>query len=111
MNVMDAARAIGVVATSNEASGTIDEDKVLAAIADLAERQPEHRDLFDAAAGRVKRARSAGVEQLDESSLSGRHTAGATVQLRYRSEIADIFTDLAIDVGLRQPSMLASVAG
>ena len=111
MKVMDAARAIGVVATSNEASGTIDENKVFAALGELAERQPNHRDLFDAAVARVKRARSAGVEQLDESSLSGRHTAGATVQLRYRSEVADIFTDLAIDVGLREHSMLAGVAG
>jgi hypothetical protein len=28
--------------------------------------------------------------------------AEATTQLRYRSEMADLFTDLAIDVGLRR---------
>ena len=111
MNVMDAARAIGIVATSNETTGTIDENKVFAALADLADRHPESTDLFDEAAARVARARSAGVEQLDESSLIGRHRAGATVQLRYRSEVADIFTDLAIDVGLRQQTMLTGVVG
>ena len=34
----------------------------------------------------------------------------ATIQLRYRSEMADIFTDLAIDVGLRQHSKLVDAA-
>jgi hypothetical protein len=77
----------------------------------LAEREPEHRDLFDAAAARVQRARSAGVEQLEANSVAIRHGGGATVQLRYRSEIAEIFTDLAIDVGLRQPTVLAGVSG
>jgi hypothetical protein len=107
VNVMNAARAIGVVTTSNAATGTIDEAKVLGALTGLAEREPEHRDLFDEAASRVKRSRSAGVEQLDENSVATRHSTGATIQLRYRSEIAEIFTDLAIDVGLRQSSALA----
>jgi hypothetical protein len=33
---------------------------------------------------------------------------GAAVQLRYRSEMADVFTDLAIDVGLRDAESLAA---
>jgi len=33
-----------------------------------------------------------------------------TTQLRYRSEMADLFLDLAIDVGLRQDSELAPAA-
>jgi hypothetical protein len=33
--------------------------------------------------------------------------SGANVQLRYRSEMAEIFTDLAIDVGLRDVERLA----
>lgn len=111
MNVMEAARAIGVVATRNEVTGTIDENKVLAALAGLAEREPEFRDLIDAAAARVKRGRSAGVEQLDASSLAIRQSAGSTIQLRYRAEIAEVFTDLAIDVGLRQHTLLAGIPG
>lgn len=111
MNVMEAARAIGIVATNNPMSGTIDENRVFSALAGLAELDPESRDLFDDAAARVKRARSAGVEQLDSSTLAVRQSAGTTVQLRYRAEIAEIFTDLAIDVGLRQQTMLAGMPG
>jgi hypothetical protein len=95
---MDVARALGL---TDHVSGTIDEADVLSALAELAEGDPQHDDLFKDAAKRVNSARSAGLEELDESSRAMWSREAATVQLRYRSEMADIFTDLAIDVGLR----------
>jgi hypothetical protein len=96
---MDVARALGL--TDAQVTGTIDEADVLGALAELAERDPQNEDLFDDAATRVLLARDAGVEALDDSSRAMWAREAATVQLRYRSEMADIFTDLAIDVGLR----------
>lgn len=96
---MDVARAIGL--TDGQETGTIDEADVLRALAELAEGDPENVDLFTDAAGRVQRARSAGVEEVEASSRAMWSRDSATTQLRYRSEMADIFTDLAIDVGLR----------
>lgn len=93
---MDAARTIGL----DLVAGTIDQEDVLSALADLAEVDPENDQLFREAAARVRRARSAGVEEFDAGSrLTGPKVA--TTQLRYRSEMAEVFTDLAIDVGLR----------
>ncbi|HEY3483755.1 MAG TPA: hypothetical protein VGK49_00165, partial [Ilumatobacteraceae bacterium] len=98
---MDVARVLGL--TDDPATGTIDEADVLGALAELAELDPENADLFRDAADRVGRTRSAGVEELDDRSLAMfARAVTATIQLRYRSEIADIFTDLAIDVGLRR---------
>ena len=102
MNVLDVALAIGLNVTNGEVTGTIDEENVLGALADLAEDDPENDDLFGAAAARVQRRRSAGVEELHAGSIFIRPREVVTTQLRYRSEMADIFTDLAIDVGLRQ---------
>ena len=109
MKVMDAARTIGIVVTDGDVSGTIDERKVLAALADLANDDPANVDLFHDVAARVVLARSAGAE--------GPLTSGTrvdpgdtTTQLRYRSEMADLFLDLAIDVGLRQGSELVQAA-
>jgi hypothetical protein len=110
VNVLDVARAIGLNVTSSEATGTIDEVEVLAALTGLAEDDPENNDLYGDAAGRVQRARSAGVEQLDAGSILLRPGDSATTQLRYRSEMADIFTDLAIDVGLRHHRDLVPTA-
>lgn len=102
---MDVARTIGL----DLVTGTIDEKVVLSALAELAENDPENDDLIREAAVRVQGARSAGVEEPDAGSrLIGRKET--TTQLRYRSEMADVFTDLAIDVGLRHPSRLATVA-
>jgi hypothetical protein len=101
VNVLDVARAIGLNVTNSEVTGTIDEENVLDALAELAEDDPENDDLFGYAAARVQRARSAGVEQLHAGSILIRPSEVATTQLRYRSEMADIFTDLAIDIGLR----------
>jgi hypothetical protein len=110
VNVLDVARAIGISVTNGEVTGTIDEENVLDALADLAEDDPENDDLFGDAAARVQRARSAGVEELHAGSILIRGREVATTQLRYRSEMADIFTDLAIDVGLRNHRKLVPAA-
>jgi len=108
VNVLDVARAIGLNVTNAEVTGTIDEENVLDALADLAEDDPDNDDLFGDAAARVQRARSAGVEELHAGSIRPREVA--TTQLRYRSEMADIFIDLAIDVGLRHHRKLVPAA-
>ena len=102
MNVMDVARAIGLVVSNGEVAGTIDQQKVLGALAVLTEEDPAHADLYDATAEHVRSARSAGVETHEANSFRNGPGAEATTQLRYRSEMADLFTDLAIDVGLRR---------
>ena len=106
MNVMDVARSLGVVDSNGAVAGTIDQQKVLGALLELTENDPTNIDLFGAVAERVQLARSAGLEVHDVGSAFGRpsDTADAdatTTQLRYRSEMAELFTDLAIDVGLR----------
>ena len=54
-------------------------------------------------------ARSAGAEgPLTSGTRVDPHDT--TTQLRYRSEMADLFLDLAIDVGLRQDSELVPAA-
>ena len=111
MNVMTVARSIGIVTDDRGAvSGTIDEATVLTAISELALAYPGNDDLFADAAMRVQLARSAGVVHPEVTSLMRRSTDGAAVQLRYRSEMADVFTDLAIDVGLRNASSLAETS-
>lgn len=112
MNVMDTARAIGLASSTGEVTGTIDQEKVLGALADLEDRDPENAELFRAIAARVRGSRSAGVEQIDATSVFTRPDAMtdvATTQLRYRSEMSDLFTDLAIDVGLRDQDKLVTV--
>jgi hypothetical protein len=107
MNVMAVARSIGLVtADRREVSGTIDQAVVLAAISELATASPGNDDLFADAAMQVQLARSAGVVHTDATSvLHGPHDGA--LQLRYRSEMADVFTDLAIDIGLRDAQSLA----
>jgi hypothetical protein len=108
VNVTAAARSIGLVRDdAREVHGTIDEDVVLTSISSLAAAHPGNDDLFADAAMRVQLARSAGVLQPDPTSVLYRSRAGGTVQLRYRSEMADVFTDLAIDVGLRDAERFA----
>src|SRR4029078_8591302 len=102
MNVIDIARSIGLVTDDHgTVAGTIDEAVVLASISELATAIPGNDDLFADAAMRVQLARSAGVVHTDTTSVIHRSRDRAPVQLRYRSEMADVFTDLAIDVGLR----------
>jgi hypothetical protein len=103
---MALARSIGLVNDEGSfVSGTIDEDVVLASISDLATECPGDDDLFADAAARVQLARSAGVVQPDATSLF-RARIERPVQLRYRTEMAEIFADLAIDVGLREAERL-----
>jgi hypothetical protein len=107
VNVTTAARSIGLAGGDRSAvSGTIEEEVVLALLSELAVANPGNDDLFADAAVRVQTGRSAGVVQPAEASVFS-HSRGATVQLRYRSEMADILTDLAIDVGLRDVERLA----
>ena len=103
MNVIGTARAIGLDVTNGEMTGTIDEKNVFAAIAELAEGDPDNRDLFDEATARVLASRSAGLEQLPADRMRAHSSRAevATTQLRYCAEMTAIFTDLAIDVGLR----------
>jgi hypothetical protein len=102
MDVMEMARSIGLVdREGHTATGTIEEQAVLAAISELADAAPQYDDLFADAAMQVELARSAGVVEADALSILHRSRGGAAVQLRYRSEMAEIFIDLAIDVGLR----------
>lgn len=108
MNVTSVARSIGLISDDRrEVFGTIDEDVVLASISELAMTNPDDEDLFADAAMRVQLSRSAGVEQFDAKSVLNRSRAGGTIQLRYRSEMADVFTDLAIDVAMRNAARLA----
>ena len=107
VNVTAAARSIGLVRDGREVYGTIDEEVVLTSISSLAAAHPGKDDFFADAAMRVQLARSAGVVQNDPTSVLYRSLAGGTVQLRYRSEMADVFTDLAIDVGLRDVERFA----
>ena len=109
MRVMAAARSIGLVTGARgEVSGPISEDVVLASIRRLAGAHPGNDDLFADAAMRVRRARSAGVVQPDTTGGLHRARTGPTMQLRYRIEMADVFTDLAIDIGLRDAERLAN---
>ena len=109
MNVMTIARSIGLVTDDRrEVSGTIDEAVVLASISELAAANPGNDDLFADAAMRVQLARSAGAEYPEATSALRRSRDGTSVQLRYRSEMAEVFIDLAIDVGLRDAESLAN---
>lgn len=108
MNVTDAARTIGLVAADGEVSGTIDQERVLGTLAELADHDPDSVDLFDAVAERVRLSRSAGLEVQDTSRTPVTPSGSAPTQLRYRSEMAELFTDLAIDVGLRHHRKLVS---
>jgi len=101
MNIMDVARSIGLVVSNGTVAGTIDQEKVLAALVELTESDPAHADLYAAATEHVRSARSAGMETHEANSSHMRPGAEVTTQLRYRSEMVDLFTDLAIDVGLR----------
>ena len=108
MSVIAVARSIGLVSDARgEVSGTIDQNVVLVAISGLASAHPGNGDLLADAARRVRCARSAGVVQPDATGLLHRSLTGATVQLRYRGEMADVFTDLAINLGLREAKQLA----
>jgi hypothetical protein len=108
VNVIATARSMGLARDDRgEVSGTIDEEVVLGSISELAAAHPGNEDLFADAAMRVQLARSAGVVQPAATSVFSQARRGVTVQLRYRSEMADVSTDLAIDIGLRDAERFA----
>lgn len=102
MHVLTTAKTLGLEADERgELSGTVEEGVVLAALEELSATLPDHADLFILAADRVRSGRSAGLEVLDKDSVFGRYRESNEIQLRYRGEISEIFTDLAIDLALR----------
>lgn len=102
MNVLTTAKTLGLTADENgDLSGTIEEALVLAALEEMSTAVPDHADLFILASDRVRNSRSAGLEVLDQDSVFGRFRDSNEIQLRYRGEIADVFTDLAIDLAIR----------
>ncbi len=112
MDVMMTARNIGLIgADGSNVFGTIERHVVLAALSELALTDIDDADLFAVAVGRVNSARSAGVERLGETSFLGRTNDTGEIQLSYRAEMADIFMDLAIDLGIRKtPARAATPA-
>lgn len=102
MRLLTTIRMLGLQADDPAGlSGTIEEGVVLAALEELSAAHADHADLFIVAADHVRKARSAGREVLDEDSVFGRYRESNEIQLRYRTEMADVFTDLAIDLALR----------
>lgn len=103
MNVMASAAQVGITRSDGSAvSGTIDVEAVVLALLDLELDDPRNADLYSAATARVRAARSAGTERIDADSIFARQGRANDMHLRYRSEMADLFLDLAIDVGMRE---------
>ncbi len=104
MDILATAASIGLSANDgHDGLGTIEEELVLATLSELALEHPGHDELFAEASVRVQMARSAGVERLEPDSVFAARRTDLQIQLRYRSEMLDVFTDLAIDVGVRAP--------
>jgi hypothetical protein len=102
LNVMASARSIGLVGDNGaDVLGTIEQNVVLDALDELALFHPSASELFDQASEKVRRSRSAGVERPERNSVLARDRSVEEIQLRYRNEMANIFIDLAIDLGLR----------
>ena len=109
MNILTTAKTLGLTADeSGDLSGTIEESLVLAALEEFSAALPDHADLFILASDQVRNSRSAGLEVLDDDSVFGRFRDSNEIQLRYRGEIADIFTDLTIDLAMRGVDMTDS---
>lgn len=104
MDVMATAKAIGLVAPDGaDVYGTIEETAVLAALDELATEVPGSAHLITDAKARVLLSRSAGVEQVTTDSIFAKSNVARDVQLRYRSEMGGVFTDLAIDIAMSKP--------
>lgn len=102
MHVLTTAKTLGLTPDDRgEFSGTVEEAVILAALEELSAALPDHADLFIVASDRVRTSRSAGLEVLEANSVFGRYRESNEIQLRYRSEVHDVFTDLAIDLALR----------
>ena len=100
MNVMSAARTLGLTDEGGERYGTIEEATVIEALLDLGIHHPGHGELFADAVARVQKARSAGEVRLDPDSVFAATRTSVNIQLRYRAEMAEVFADLAIDLAL-----------
>lgn len=100
MDVMTTARAIGLTSDTGDVFGTIEEAAVIANLLELGAAHPGHGELFAEAVARVQRARSAGVERVTADSVFARDRGALEIQLRYRSEMAEVFEDLAIDLAI-----------
>jgi len=110
--VLAVAKAIGLTAgPGGDAFGTIEEEVVLDALGELAVALPGNDDLFAEAAARVQLARSAGVERIEPGSVFAYGRDKLEIQLRYRSEMLDVFEDLAIDLALRTAAVPAAAPG
>lgn len=108
MDVLAAAATIGLTSgPGSDALGTIEEQVVLETISALAEEHPGNDDIFAEAAARVLLARSAGVEHIDPGSVFAVRRSSLEIQLRYRSEMLDVFTDLAIDLAIQAPKAVS----
>lgn len=102
MHVRTVAATLGLTPNADgELFGTIEEQLVLTALEELSAAHPDHADLFILAADKVRSSRSAGVETLDDNSVFNRYRDSNQIQLRHRGEMAEIFDDLTIDLGLR----------
>lgn len=111
-DVLTVANAIGLTAgPGGDAFGTVEEDVVLEALNELEAAHPGNEDLFAEAAARVQLARSAGVERIEANSVFAHGRGRRDIQLRYRSEMLDVFTDLAIDLALRGAPVTAVSPG
>jgi len=110
MDVMTTARNIGLIgADGSDVFGTIEREAVLVALRDISVFYEADADLFDAAADLVRASRSAGIERLGSTDFLGRNNTTGEIQLSYRAEMANIFLDLAIDLGLRHSPAPADV--
>jgi hypothetical protein len=99
VDILTIATSIGLDAAV-DAVGTIDERVVLDALDRLAAEHPATADRCCEAQRRVRAARSAGAESVDADSVFA--SRGTVLQLRYRSEMWEIFVDLAIDLALSE---------
>jgi len=99
MDVMTAARDLGLTGDAGGGFGTIEEPSVIEALLDLGKGHPGHGDLFADAVAKVQRSRSAGQLHIDADSVFAKNRTERDVQLRYRAEMAELFLDLAIDLG------------
>jgi hypothetical protein len=110
MDVMTTARNIGLIgADGSDVFGTIERDAVLDALGEISVFYEADADLFAAAADRVRASRSGGIERLGSTDFLGRKNTTGEIQLSYRAEMANIFLDLAIDLGLRHSPAPADV--
>lgn len=82
--------------------GTTEEIPILDKLEELGlEFGDSHADVFIVAADAVRSARSAGHETIDSNSVFAARRTNTKIQLRYRGEMVDVFTDLMIDLALR----------